>query len=841
MKKAAVLLGFISSFLVLGSCGGTTNSSLTSSESSDIDSSSVSGGEINIAEVYETTGSRSKLFSRADDIELVPYAYQGHSEVYVSSESLAPFYGHGGALTHSSAYLLSNLADDDRHEILELLYGESGAHLSIVRIPWGTSDYTVPDEDFYTFDDVEGSKDYTLEYFSIEKDERYLIPVLKEIIEINPDVIVMAAPWSAPAWMKTSNSLIGGSLVGQENTELNNPSPEEIAYANYLFKAVEAYEASGVPIDYVSIVNEPLVSVVQYPYMRMESAQMYRVAERFASLLNESSYDTKIMAYDHNVGQGLDLTFDGYASLLSSNDGLDGALGAFAVHCYDGNWPNVYGDFIYNYRETPAYGNYPVFITEVTESATSVDFAQNLSWAADNVAIGPVGQGYSGAVYWNLVLDENGQPVKGNNSTCYGLVTLNDDGSYSLSSSYYAMLHLSRFSHLKNGIAPEWVSSESTNFGTIVTAALKNQDGSIAVALVNTSDRVEETVDVVFNEMMASITIKPQSVTTLLLKEGTGEYFESLELESVNIQQIAYGEYDIAFTLMNDEEDVSFYLSEGEAKEEGLLSLTYEDGVYKGRTSLKPGEWGLLMKKDAVEGQLSLTIPRLNPQIRLLEGDEYYVEARFGLDTGMSWSSFCDPYGKEVYRSSSPVFDESAEKANVLADGSDDQIYITTDEYVDRGSSSEKSYYYFRLVGKDGLVTYTTSAVTFRESIYGVNDDTLRLSLENGTPSLIYEGTAVSDLGKNSILYLKDINGEEHSSPIASVDENNHLTIAFDLTLLEKRGVWYDLFIVDGGGASSFEFTVDNCPEYETTVEHEGTQYKFENWEGVIKINCIAL
>ena len=88
-----------------------------------------------IAQVYETTGSRSRLFQRTSDIELTPYEYLGHSEVVVGDEPIAPYHGNGGALTHSSAYLLSQLDEELRHEILESLYGESGAHFSLVRVP----------------------------------------------------------------------------------------------------------------------------------------------------------------------------------------------------------------------------------------------------------------------------------------------------------------------------------------------------------------------------------------------------------------------------------------------------------------------------------------------------------------------------------------------------------------------------------------------------------------------------------------------------------------------------------------------------------------------------------
>ena len=832
-KKLLLPILALALALPLVSCGD--------GEGKESGSASVSEEEgYTIAQVYETTGSRSRLFQRTSDIELTPYEYLGHSEVVVGDEPIAPYHGNGGALTHSSAYLLSQLDEELRHEILESLYGESGAHFSLVRVPWGTSDYTLSEEDFYTFDDVDGSKDYTLEHFSIAKDERFLIPVLREIVEINPDVEIIAAPWSAPAWMKTSGNLVGGRLIGSDNQELENPSNEEKAYAQYLFKAVEAYAEAGVPVDYLSIVNEPLVGFVQYPCMMMDSAQQYRVAKLLGEYLSESDYEAKILGYDHNVGSALDLTFDSYAAVLADGDALSGALGGFAVHCYDGNWPNVYGDFIYETKQNPAYGEYPVFVTEVTESSSSVDFAQNLSWSADNVAIGPAGQGYSGSTYWNLVLDPNGKPVKGNSATCYGIITLDPDGSYSFSASYYAMLHLSKFSHIEDGEMPQWVSSESTNFGTIVTAAMKNQDGTTTVAIVNTSDRVEEAVDVVVGDKMASVTVQPQSVTTLLLTDGEGEPYEAIELDGVTLTQTSYGVFDVEIETAAGE-GVSFHLAEGMMadEEDPLLDLAYEDGVYKGVLEAMPGEHALHMVKGDVEGDLSITIPRANPSIVEMEGG--YIQANFTLDTGMSWSSFCDPYGKEVWRSSEPVFDEKAEKVNLTAEGEDDPIYITTNEYIDKAPDVEKPYYFIRLIGKNGLVDYRSAAIRFREDFFEVAEDKIELLMVEGVPTFRYEGKVTSELGLGSAIYVKDINNEEHVSSEAIDLGENRIRIDFDLRVLEKRGTWYDLFLLGPGGSASFEFTTDDAPDYSATIESEGVQYKFENWEGVVKINAIAL
>ena len=68
-----------------------------------------------------------------------------------------------------------------------------------------------------------------MNYFSLEEDRKYVIPVMKDILQVLPHIKILASPWSPPAWMKTNNSSIGGSL---------KPEFYE-AYSKYLVKYVE--------------------------------------------------------------------------------------------------------------------------------------------------------------------------------------------------------------------------------------------------------------------------------------------------------------------------------------------------------------------------------------------------------------------------------------------------------------------------------------------------------------------------------------------------------------------------------------------------------------------------
>jgi glucosylceramidase len=171
-------------------------------------------------QIYETTGTKSSLLARKSDQILSKYN-SGSMNISVTvntTDKKQNYYGCGLAMTHSSAYLLMNLDKELRTEILQELFGANGARLSIVRIPIGASDYVETDE-FFTCDDIDISSDanatdMNLEHFSIKNDSN-IIAVMKEIYEINSEILVMATPWSAPAWMKSSKSLKGGELEDQ--------------------------------------------------------------------------------------------------------------------------------------------------------------------------------------------------------------------------------------------------------------------------------------------------------------------------------------------------------------------------------------------------------------------------------------------------------------------------------------------------------------------------------------------------------------------------------------------------------------------------------------------------
>jgi len=156
--------------------------------------------------------------------------------------------GFGYSLTGGSAYLLhEKLTPATRTELLKELFSTEGTGIGVsyLRISIGASDL---DDHVFSYNDLpSGQTDVNLEKFTMAEDKKYLIPVLKEILAINPDIKIMGSPWSAPPWMKTNNSTKGGSL---------KPEYYE-AYAKYFVKYIEGMKTEGITIDAITIQNEP--------------------------------------------------------------------------------------------------------------------------------------------------------------------------------------------------------------------------------------------------------------------------------------------------------------------------------------------------------------------------------------------------------------------------------------------------------------------------------------------------------------------------------------------------------------------------------------------------------
>lgn len=398
--------------------------------------------------------------------------------------------GFGAALTGSSAWLIQNKMDErQRAALLQELFGPPpNLNFSMTRLTIGASDFSLQ---HYTLDDLPPDEvDPTLQYFNVASDLDDVIPTVREAMAFQPDLHVIASPWSAPAWMKTSANLIGGELLPQF----------ESTYADYLVKYVDTFRSYGIPIFALTLQNEPGFVPITYPGMELPVATREHIIARYLGpTLAARKSRTAILTWDHNwddPAQPLSVLSDPDASRY-----VDGV----AWHCYRG----------YAGAQTEVHRAFPkkdAYITECSGGDWPSSKNGELLWFSRDLLIAGLRNWARGVVYWNLALDEHYGPHAGGCDTCKGIVTIDSQtGAVSRNDEYYAFAHFSRF------VLPgaRRVRSTATGKG-IANVAFQNADGGAVVLVTVNSNSTPYDLSVTQNETHFHYTMPPQSVATFV-------------------------------------------------------------------------------------------------------------------------------------------------------------------------------------------------------------------------------------------------------------------------------------------------------------------------------------
>ncbi|ALG08444.1 ricin-type beta-trefoil lectin domain protein [Kibdelosporangium phytohabitans] len=404
------------------------------------------------ANVWLTTADRSNLLRQQGNVS---FGSPGSGPVITvnPNSTYQSMVGFGASFTDGAAWNVFN--SPRRNEIMNALFTTtgSGIGLSWLRQPIGATDFS---RSFYTYND--GAADPSLSRFSIAHDNAYILPLVRQAKALNPGLSIMASPWSAPAWMKNNNNLIGGSL---------NDSRIGV-YADYLVKFAQAYGAAGAPIDYMSVQNEPNFSPPGYPGMLMSATQQSTIINNLVPKLRGAGLNTRLLGYDHN--------WDNTSYAQQVNNAAGDNVAGSAWHCYGGN-PS--GQSVVR----NAQPNKEIFFTECSGTSSGNDaatFRDTLRWQGINLAIGATRNWAKTVTIWNMALDNNHGPVIGSCTNCMGVVTTNGS-NVTYNAEYYVLGHLSKF------VKPGAVRIDSTGYGEggIQNVAFRNPDGTIVLVALN--------------------------------------------------------------------------------------------------------------------------------------------------------------------------------------------------------------------------------------------------------------------------------------------------------------------------------------------------------------------
>ena len=367
--------------------------------------------------------------------------------------------GFGFALTGGSAQLLSRMDPAKRAAILHELYADDGNNIGVsyIRVSVGASDMN---DHVYSYDDMpEGQTDPGMTKFSLAPDREDVIPVLKEILAINPKIKILASPWSAPLWMKTSGVARGGVL-----------KPEYFpAYATYFVKYIQGMQAEGIPIDTLTIQNEPLNEKNTPSMLMLESEQDDFIKNDLGPAFKKADIKTKIVLYDHNLDHPL------YPLSILRDPGANKYIDGTGFHLYGGTVDAM----------TEVHNAFPaknLYFTEQSVTDHSGSSTMNLSKPVARVIIGVSRNWSKNILLWNLAADpQNGPHTNDGGCTgCVGAITIDGD-NVTRQVAYYTLAHASKF------VRPGSIRIGSNDLDQLPNVAFKTPTGEKVLIVSNTS------------------------------------------------------------------------------------------------------------------------------------------------------------------------------------------------------------------------------------------------------------------------------------------------------------------------------------------------------------------
>ena len=395
--------------------------------------------------------------------------------------------GFGFTLTGGSALLIQQMQKAKRKALLQELFGKTADAISIsyLRISVGASDLS---ESVFSYHDLpNGEMDTLLHEFNLSRDTIHLIPLIKQILAINPTIKLMATPWSPPTWMKTNHNSMGGSLIPQYYR----------SYARYLVKYLQAMKAIGIAIDALTIQNEPQHGGNNPSMLMTASEQALFIKAHLGPLFKQHAVKTKIVIWDHNCDHPefpIDVLND-----ADANQYIDGS----AFHLYA-------GDITALSTVKNAHPSKNIYFTEQWTGSKG-SFDGDLKWHVKNVLLGALQNHSKIVLEWNLANDGSfGPHTPGGCTECKGALTI-DGSTVTRNVAYYIIAHAAKF------VPAGSVRVQSNRTRNIESVAFLTPKGDTILILLN-NGTVMDQLNIGHRNQWFDLALKAGDVATIVFK-----------------------------------------------------------------------------------------------------------------------------------------------------------------------------------------------------------------------------------------------------------------------------------------------------------------------------------
>lgn len=428
-------------------------------ESSDINPPPVNPPQSQVSEVdfWLTKGDETVKLQKQKDILVFHLPNNQNTTIEVNDQTtFQSIDGFGFTLTGGSAEVINSLDVTKKQELLQELFGskENSISISYLRISIGASDLNSAP---FTYNDMPaGQTDPTLAHFSLAQDMTHLIPLLKEILIINPNIKILATPWSPPVWMKDNKSFVGGSLQQQYLG----------IYAQYFVRYIQEMKALGITIDAITPQNEPLHPGNNPSLLMPAEQQADFIKNHLGPAFEAAKITTKIIIYDHNCDK------PEYPISIMNDPAAKRFINGSAFHLYA-------GDISAMSTVRNAHPDKSVYFTE-QYTASDGNFGGDLKWHLKNVIIGSMRNWSRVALEWNLANNASfGPHTPGGCNVCKGAITVSSSQSFTRNVGYYIIAHAAKF------VPPGSVRIGSSTVGNLHNVAFKTPAGKIVLIVEN--------------------------------------------------------------------------------------------------------------------------------------------------------------------------------------------------------------------------------------------------------------------------------------------------------------------------------------------------------------------
>lgn len=421
--------------------------------------------------------------------------------------------GFGFALTGGSAEHLIKMDQGCRARILNELFGRNPGQIGmdIVRLTVGASDMN---SFVFSYDDMpEGMTDWNLKNFSLAQDLKDVVPVMQEVLAINPSIWIVASPWSAPAWMKEKFDVREAALRHECYG----------VYADYLVKYVQEMKKEGIDIAALTIQNEPLNSrnTPSMPWSPEEQTEF--IKKHLGPKLRAAGLKTDILLFDHNTDRP-----DYPLQILSDPEAAQYTSGS-AFH-------NYMGDLSAMTTVHDARPDKDIYFTEqmLVERNGGVQ-VRTIAPSVERMIVNIPRNWSRNVLLWNLAADKDANPHTGNGGCpfCFGAITI-DGNDVTRNLAYYTVAHASfavpKGSYRISSTSPQdemsFMFEDEQNpgimrnityshAGVLPNVAFSTPDGKTVLIVANTRS-VKQTVTVQYNGRYADLSLEAGAVGTFI-------------------------------------------------------------------------------------------------------------------------------------------------------------------------------------------------------------------------------------------------------------------------------------------------------------------------------------